>query len=126
MAFKDRIKEARKNAKMTQKDIADAIGIAKSTYAGYETGNSEPNIYTIGEIVKILRVDPNFLWQDEMAELERLESSKELVLTPAEKELIRKYRLISTESKMFVDNALETAYKMYLESEEKESEKNLA
>ena len=41
-------------------------------------------------------------------------------------ELLRKYHLISSEGRAIVDSALDTAYKMYLESEEKESGVNSA
>ena len=47
MAFKDRLKEARLNNNMTQEQVAKKIGIAKSTFTGYEKGNSEPNMSTI-------------------------------------------------------------------------------
>lgn len=38
MAFHDRLKQARKNAGMTQEGVAKLLGVAKSTYSGYETG----------------------------------------------------------------------------------------
>lgn len=67
MAFKDRIKEARLNKKMTQEQLAQKIGVAKSTVTGYEKGNSEPNMLTVSKMMEALNVDANYLWQDEMA-----------------------------------------------------------
>ena len=52
MAFKDRLKEARLTKGLTQEQIAEKIGVAKSTFTGYEKGNSEPNMLTVSKIMK--------------------------------------------------------------------------
>lgn len=65
MAFADRLKEARLKIGYTQEQIAEKIGVAKSTYTGYEKGTREPNVNTIGRLMEELNVDANFLWQDE-------------------------------------------------------------
>lgn len=36
----------RKERKLTQKAVAESLGIAQQTYAGYESGKHEPNIET--------------------------------------------------------------------------------
>lgn len=64
MALEDRIKEARKNAGLTQQQAASMIGVAKSTWAGYESGNSTPDIDKLVKIMDALGVDANYLWQD--------------------------------------------------------------
>ena len=64
MALEDRIREARKKAKLTQEQAAARIGIAKSTWAGYESGNSQPDISKLVKIMDLLSVDANYLWQD--------------------------------------------------------------
>ena len=64
MALEDRIKEARKNAGFTQQQAASMIGVAKSTWAGYESGNSTPDIDKLVKIMDVLGVDANYLWQD--------------------------------------------------------------
>lgn len=112
MAFNSRLREARKNKGLTQKELAEVIGVAKSTVAGYEIGNSEPNAMTIGKIMTALGVDANYLWQDEMAELEKQKDS----FTLHEQELIRKYRLIDERGKRNVERILESEYQDYLES----------
>lgn len=60
----DRLKEARLRAKLTQKEIADAVGIATTTYNGYERGKSDPDINTLCKMMNILGVDANFIYQD--------------------------------------------------------------
>lgn len=62
--LKDRIKEARIKNGMSQKQVAALLGIAVSTYSGYETGKSEPDINKICIFMDALGVDANYLWQD--------------------------------------------------------------
>lgn len=88
MAFKDRLKEARLNRGLTQEQIAEKIGVAKSTFTGYEKGNSEPSMYTISQIMNVLKVDANFLWQDEMDAL----GGNPMQVKYPEMKLIEKYR----------------------------------
>lgn len=62
--LKDRIREARLRKGMSQKQVADILGVAVSTYSGYETGKSEPDINKICVFMDALGVDANYLWQD--------------------------------------------------------------
>lgn len=39
----DKLKEARKNMKLSQKEVADHLGISASIIAGYETGYRTPS-----------------------------------------------------------------------------------
>ena len=59
--FNENLREARKRAGKTQQQVADAIGIAKSTYCQYETGASEPNVLRMIAISKFLGVTGNEL-----------------------------------------------------------------
>ena len=101
MAFNDRLKEARIANGLTQKQLAEKLGIAGTTVTGYEKGNSEPNVNTIGKIMEVLRVDANFLWQDEMKEL----STKDFSIS--EIKIIKKYRKLDTHGKKIVDMVLD-------------------
>lgn len=57
----ENLKEARKEANLTQKDVADTIGVAKSTYSLYESGNREPNVITLKKIASVLKVSSDKL-----------------------------------------------------------------
>ena len=59
--FNENLKAARERKNMTQKDVADSIGVAKSTYSLYESGNREPNVQTIKKIADILNVSADNL-----------------------------------------------------------------
>lgn len=104
MAFKDRLKEARLAANLTQEQIANIIGVAKSTFTGYEKGNSEPNMATVQKIMDALNIDANFLWQDEMR------NTTQFVVSIEEKEHIKKYRTLSEHGKKMADTFLDMQY----------------
>ena len=55
------IASCRKEKNMTQKDVADNIGVAKSTYSLYESGNREPNVQTIKKLADLLNVSADDL-----------------------------------------------------------------
>ena len=101
MSLHDRIKEARKNKGITQTDLGEIIGVAKTTIAGYEK-NREPTAAQLGAIADALDTDVTFLLQDEIKE------RKESRATPEEMEnLIKKYRLLDPYGKEAVDGVLD-------------------
>ena len=59
--FNENLKLAREKKNMTQKEVADGIGVAKSTYSLYESGNREPNVQTINKISDVLNVSADEL-----------------------------------------------------------------
>lgn len=59
----NRLKEARIKANMTKADMARKLGVAYSTYDGYETGYREPKLETLQKIADALGV-PVFLLYD--------------------------------------------------------------
>lgn len=106
MAFNERLKEARIASGLTQKQLAEKLGIAGTTVTGYEKGNSEPNVNTIGKIMDILQIDANFLWQDEM----NATGGFQLNLQYNEMEHIKKYRSLDDYGKDIIDTILEKEY----------------
>lgn len=54
--LKDRLKLARKNAKKSQADVADAINITQSAYSQLETGRVDSSSH-LPSIAKFLGVD---------------------------------------------------------------------
>lgn len=59
--FNENLKLARLNKGMSQKYVAEQIGVAKSTYSLYESGNREPNVQTIKKIADVLSVSADEL-----------------------------------------------------------------
>lgn len=61
MSLSERIRSARKNANLTQQALADLIGVAKSTVAGYEKGDREPDALKLKLIAKHTGVTGGYL-----------------------------------------------------------------
>lgn len=59
--FNENLKEARLAAGMSQKDVAEKIGVAKSTYSLYESGGREPDVTKIRKLAEILGVSGDML-----------------------------------------------------------------
>lgn len=59
--FNENLKEARLRSGISQKDLAENIGVAKSTYSLYESGKREPNVNTIKKIASSLNVSADTL-----------------------------------------------------------------
>ena len=112
MAFKDRLKEARLTKGLTQEQIAEKIGVAKSTFTGYEKGNSEPNMLTVSKIMKELQVDANYLYQDEMG------SNYPMKVSYDEYQHIEKYRNLDRHGKKMVDFTLQEEWERSIEEKE--------
>lgn len=59
--FNENLKYAREKKGLSQKEVAEGIGVAKSTYSLYESGNREPNVQTIKKIADVLNVSADDL-----------------------------------------------------------------
>lgn len=55
------LRKVRKEHNLKQKDIAEAIGIDRSTYSFYETGKTNPPIETMCALAKIYNVTIGYL-----------------------------------------------------------------
>ena len=105
MSLHDRIREARKNKGITQTELGDLIGVAKTTVTGYEK-NREPTAALLGAIADALDVDVNFLLQDEV------KKRKDTTPTPHEMEhLIKKYRSLDGPGQEAVDAILDCEHR---------------
>ncbi|MBD5536780.1 MAG: helix-turn-helix transcriptional regulator [Lachnospiraceae bacterium] len=61
MGFPEQLKKARKKMNYTQQQIADKMGITKSTYCGYETGKRQPDVKKIKQLAEILNTSGDIL-----------------------------------------------------------------
>lgn len=52
--FSEKLKELRKRNNLTQKELAEQIGIKQNSYSDWETGKNEPNLENIVKLSKIL------------------------------------------------------------------------
>ncbi|MDN3016061.1 helix-turn-helix transcriptional regulator [Paenibacillus sp. BSR1-1] len=57
----DRLSELRKERKWSLQETADQLGIAKSTYAGYESGYREPSLLSLTQLAELFETTVDFL-----------------------------------------------------------------
>lgn len=56
-----RLRQLRTNKKLTQKDVAEFLGVDRTTYVKYETGASEPNFETLQRLATFFGVSTDYL-----------------------------------------------------------------
>lgn len=59
--FSERLKECRKQAKLTQEDIAKQLNISRGAYAQYENEMTQPSLQTLIKIADILKTSVDYL-----------------------------------------------------------------
>lgn len=57
----DRLKKCRKQEGVTQKELADILGLNQNTIASYETGRRNPSISVLEDIADLLNVSTDYL-----------------------------------------------------------------
>lgn len=59
-SFKEMLKYLRVRDNLSQAELADKLGVAKSTISMYEVGKREPDFETLEAIADFFNVDMNF------------------------------------------------------------------
>lgn len=59
--FNEKLRQLRKDKKLTQKELSNILGVAQTTYAGYETGRYEPDFKTLIVIADYFKVSTDYL-----------------------------------------------------------------
>lgn len=81
----DKLKERRKALKLTQKDIAEKLGISYQAYSAWERGVKEPSTEKVSQLEKLLTVPKGYFTEIEIVRLYNTLSlsGKEKVVTYA-------------------------------------------
>lgn len=95
LTFGEKIKEARKVQRLTQKQLADAIGAKHNSISDWENDKNKPDPDTIELLCGVLKITPNYL----------LKTSED-DFSPKEKLIIKKYRDLDQHGKKMVDFTL--------------------
>ena len=103
----EKLRHYREACALSQKQVADALNIERSTYTKYETGDSEPNLNTLVKIAAIYNVSPIELLPEATENPMIYKQLKDTVqsdspiyqLNKDERSLIAKYRVLSKENK---------------------------
>ena len=106
--FRNRIYELRKDAQMSQQQLADKIGVNKQTISQYERGVREPQFDTLGKLCDFFNVSIDYLLGRDSVTMRLLTSDElrlvnayragspaaaPLQLTPLEEKIITRYRI---------------------------------
>lgn len=59
--FSERLKELRKSAGLTQRQVSEKLNIRQQSYTRYENGTGEPNLETVAKIASMFDVSADFL-----------------------------------------------------------------
>ena len=59
--FQDRLAEQRKLNRMTQKEVAEYLGISQPSYIRYENGSAEPNLENLSRLADLFDVSADYL-----------------------------------------------------------------
>lgn len=98
--FSHRLKTLRKTKGLTQKEIANRLGIARTTYAGYEQGEREPDYETLIKIADYFNVPVDYI----------LGRSNDPVLSPdriTESRCVYEYEHLTDEEIRYLNKQLE-------------------
>ncbi|MGN1444025.1 MAG: helix-turn-helix domain-containing protein [Acutalibacteraceae bacterium] len=107
-----RLRQIRVEHKMTQQNIADVLGIDRTTYTFYETGVSKPSLVTLAKLADIYNVTVGYLLgvEENNPELKRmpedygadskLESNDPIsLLSREERQILMCYRVLNEQGK---------------------------
>lgn len=104
------LKRLRESKNLTQLEIANIIGVNRTTYTKYETGDSEPNIETLIKLAN--------LFETSIDTIIGYKQKNKPTITEHEYFLIQSYRNKSLEIKHIVDCALDLKEKSLKDSNE--------
>lgn len=98
MEFSERLKNLRKEAGLTQVDVAEKLGISQPAYASWERGIKKPTQDNLVKLSKILYVSVDYLLgntenrqtSDVLEDIELLFRMNSKGLTEEEKEIFKK------------------------------------
>ena len=99
MTFGKRLRQSRIAKNMTQRQLADLIGVKHNSISDWENDKNKPDPDTIELLCGVLDISPNYLL-----------NATEEAFSPFEKEIIKKYRKLDDHGKQLVDLIISTEY----------------
>ena len=104
MTIQDRIRNRRNELGLTLEDVANAVGVGKSTVRKWEMGMiKNMRRDKIAALAKVLQLNPSDL-------IDTATEQYEFDLTPHECTHIRKYRALGPQGRLTVDTILDLEY----------------
>ncbi len=122
MSFSDRLRDRREQLNISRPDFAAQIGVTPSAVGNYETGLSHPTPEILYRIFEALRVDPNYLYQDEFtnnsdsvntSSARKQHDISEYPLTGKEKLLLTSFRALSLQGQDYIMQTMDMVKDKY-------------
>ena len=101
----ERLKQLRISNKLYQKDVAEKIGVDRSTYVKYENGQSEPNFEILKRLADLFNVSIDYLLGHDD---KKKEPAKVDELDEMRSKLLKIYNSASEEEKKVIFRIVET------------------
>ncbi len=121
MTVPESLRKIRKAHKLTQQDIANVLGVDRTTYTLYETGSTNPPLETLTKLSKMYNATIGYiLGSEENNHSERLnkasfaaedEVDPVAFLSKDERKLLLSYRVLSEEKKQQLRDQIAMALK---------------
>lgn len=102
--FSEKVKDARKQLRLTQPQLAEMVGLSTRSIVSYENGTKRPHRSTLEKLARALRVSVRYL-DDDMCEDPNANSSEEVYIHKA-KELFGAVGARDVESLLSANTAL--------------------
>ena len=107
MGIGRRIRESRERLGLTQEELGKKVGVTGSAITNYEKEVSHPKETVMYALLRELKVDPNYLFQDCVD----ISNFKNMEFSAKEQDHIKKYRTLDEYGKESVDVVLDVEYK---------------
>ena len=111
MSFGKRLRERRMELKMSQSELARALGVTAAAVSNYESGQNAVREDILLKLFRVLDIDPNYLYQDSI-------TPRGFTCSIDEKSLVGKYRALNTIGRQTLHSMADSllAYQSDLES----------
>lgn len=121
----ERLRELRLKKELSQADIANYLGISRTAYVKYESGQSKP-VRKLKQLCALFNVTADYILGTDNQPTKPLEKPSFMAENYSDHEiaLIKKYRALSDSAKGFVDTTIQAYYDK--EQSEKESKRGNA
>lgn len=87
-----RLRELRKENKMSQEELGKILGVTKVSISGYENGNRVPSLDVLNQILDIFGVSADYLMGRELDVVCEDDKAVKLSLSTSDIEIIREIR----------------------------------
>ena len=91
-----RLREARKNRRLTMRELSEKINISENFLARIESNNGKPGLGTIIKICNELKISMDFLFQDSLFEMDIETLNLEALSEPDRKFIIKTIKNLKT------------------------------